>query len=197
LTRSVTKTTGALLLLALLCAAAGCSPNDNLGGLVPTCISFTPATTPTAGEVVAVSSDLSDCDTAVIELAVSGVDNLWGISFEMDYPSGISQVFPFVDVSTSVLGDQAKLIFFLDEDPLGHIEVGVSRNNLYFDQGLPMADLDTNPVVLRLGFQRFATGGSGDAEFTMGTTSLSFRQAGQEPTFDDTIPFSGGSLFIQ
>jgi len=199
LTRFLTKTTGVLLLLAVLCAVAGCSPKDNLGGLNPTCIYFN-AGTPAAVEVVAVVSDLSDCNTAVIELVVTGVDNLWGVSFELDYPSGISQVFP-IDVTTSVLGAEPELIYNLEEDPLGHIEVGVSRSNVFFDRGVPMADLDANPVLLRLGFRQLTTGGSGNVTFTMGTTSLSFREPPdpdpQEVTFDDTIPFTGGSLFIQ
>jgi hypothetical protein len=200
LSRTVLKISSVAALVFLLALAPGCETDEATGGLIPTCIQFIPDQDPTPGvATLAVDDTLSDCDAAVVELVVTGVDKVWGVSFELNYPAGIAQILPtqtghLVDVSTSFLGSESQLLIVTEEDPLGLVEIGVTRSNAAFDEGKDPDDL-VDPVLLRMGFARLTSSGSGNVTFSDAT--LWIRELDAEPVPDPVVQFSGGTLVIQ
>ena len=97
MSRPAMKISSATVVLLLLIVSFGCETDPNLGGLVQTCITFVPLAPPADGVVAPLSSDTSDCAVAEVELVVTGVDDIWSAHFEVDYPSGFSQIFEVVD----------------------------------------------------------------------------------------------------
>jgi hypothetical protein len=130
---------------------------------------------------------------AEVELVVTGIADVWSTSFEVDYPSGIAFVVQAVDLSDSFLGADA--LFTILEDPLGHVEIGVTR----VDTGSNIGVTPTpgNDVLVRMAFVRFASGGSGDVIF--GNANLSQRSTaipGTPIPVDPPVPFINGMLTI-
>jgi len=187
------KTSIVVMTIFMLAVIPACSTDDPVGGLQPVCITFVPDADPTLGEVAPVWSDTSDCAVAEVELVVTGVTDVWSTSFEVDYPSGIAFVVQAVDLSDSFLGADA--LFTILEDPLGHVEIGVTR----VDTGTNIGVTPTpgNDVLVRMAFVRFASGGSGDVIF--GNANLSQRSTaipGTPIPVDPPVPFIDGMLTI-
>ena len=180
-----------ILLLAVIC---GCETDPNLGGLVQSCIVFVPLGPPADGVVAPLSSDTSDCAVAEVELVVTGIDDIWSTSFEVDYPSGISQIFfDVVDVSDSFLGSDAVVV--IQEDPLGHVEIGVTRVDT--GNNIGVTPTPGNDVLARIAFLRFSSSGSGDVIFS--NANLSQRSSPDPGTpipVDPPVPFVNGILSI-
>jgi hypothetical protein len=178
----------------LLAALSGCSTDDDVGGLVPSCITFIPVKDPTPGEVTSVWGSESTCERAEVELVVSGVDNIWSAEFEVHYPVGISQ-FAAVDAGDSFLLEGiGTLLVEAQEITAGVIEIGVSRVDSQNNIGVTPT---TNTLLVRLFFERFTSSGSGDV--TLVDANLTkVENLGDAPTpFAPAIEFSGGEIFIE
>jgi hypothetical protein len=135
----------------------------------------------------------------VVDFVVTGVTDVWSVYFEIDYPSGFSQILPTQDlseaVSNSFLGSDAVVV--IEEEPLGHAEVAVTRLDTAHDRGATPTDTDN--VLLRLGFARFATGGQGAVGFS--DANLSLRPPPDPDPVppapaDPPVPFVDGTLVI-
>lgn len=183
-----------LALAVLLAASAGCQTNDSVGGLTPSCITFIPVKDSTPGEVTSVWGSESTCETAEVELVVSGVSDIWSAEFEVHYPVGISQFFK-VDAADSFLVEgTSTLLVEAQEITAGVVEIGVSRVDSQNNVGVTPT---TNTLLARLVFFRIASGGSGDV--TLEDANLTkVENLGDPPTpFAPAIAFSAGEIFIE
>jgi len=176
-------------LLLLLVFAAGCEDDDTLG-LGVTCITFVPDAVPTAGEVVARRAAESDCDVVVVELIVTGVENVYATNFDIDYPQQFALISQNLVVSDSFLGTD--LIQNLDEVPPGSGMVvgGLTRQG---DVTIGVTPDDTNNILFKVGFVGFTISGSEALTFNDANLII----AGIPPTGSiPAIPFRGGTLMI-
>ena len=188
-------------LLLLLVLSWGCEDDTTLG-LGVSCITFVPETDPTGGEVVAQRSSDSGCDVVVVELVVTGVDDVHSASFEIDFPDEISLISQDLDVTDSFLSDLEErdagddLEQFLDEVPpdSGIAVGGVTR------QG-PEAGVtpdDDNNILLKVAFFGFVNSGSGALSFIDADSNLQIRATEGDPPVAavPAVPFRGGTLMI-
>jgi len=176
----------------LLLVFFGCSTDDS-GGLDDSCLAFVPSQQRTDGEVTAVLAADSSCDLAILELVVTGVSDVWSVQFELDYPIALSQ-FAFIDTASSFLVDDGTPpLFHAEDNPLGHLVVGVSRQNTGSNTGVTPTEDDN--VLVRLGFVRFANSGEGLLMF-MNPSLSTLTVAGEQPT-ELLVPFHAGSFVIE
>ncbi len=174
-------------LLLLLVLGSGCEDDSDLG-LGVSCITFVPDAVPTAGEVVARLAANSSCDIAVVELVVTGVADVFGASFEIEYPNQMALLAQDLDVTESFLGDDA--IQVLEEISPGIGEAGVTRVDT--NSGGVTPD-DTNNILVKMAFLRFVSSGSGALHLNDANLIL----AGTPPVGAvPAVPFRGGTLMI-
>ncbi len=173
-------------LLLLLVLSWGCEDDSDLG-LGLSCITFVPDAVPTDGEVVAQRSSDSGCDVVVVELVVTGVPEVFGASFEIDFPEEISLISQDLDVTDSFLGDD--LFQELQEVSPGTAEGAVTRVG---SEEVGATPSDTDNILLKVAFFRFVSSGSGALSFNDANLIL----AGAPPVADPTVPFRGGTLMI-
>lgn len=187
----------ACALVAVVTLAAGCSTDDDIGGFSVSCLTFIPAEVPTTGEVTSVWGLESTCSQTEVELVVTGVDDIWSASFEVDYPEELMG-FAAVQTGDSFLReDGADVSFIVQENPPGSglLEIGISRVDTLVNKGI--SPTEDNPLLIRLVFIRFASGGTG--EFLIQDAKLKkVENVGDlESDFDPPIVFSGGTFAIE
>ncbi len=178
---------GLVLLLAL---CGGCEDDEGLG-LDASCVAFIPDSVPTPGEVVAQVGEDSSCEIVIIELIVTGVDDIWGASFEPIYPGGTVLISQDIDLEGSFLGEDA--FQELVEISPGVAEAGITRVDNTVNTGVTP---DDDNLLARFAFLRIAASGSGPLTFE--DADLSIRAGPGEPVTDPIIPivFRGGTLSI-
>jgi hypothetical protein len=152
------------LLLVLAAATAGCSSGGNGGGgmLTPEgCLGLQDAAAGASGTVVA-AEDSTDCDDLVVELAVTGVDDLFGAQFTVNFnPTHVS--LQGVSKTGSVLesGGATVTTPLLNEIAPGQVQVGFTR------QASTGVDVPGTAPLAWLMFRRVASAGSsGSLSFT-------------------------------
>ena len=200
--RTAAKLTTLLALVFVLGLATGCE-SDEPAGLSPVCIEFVSDLEPVSGEVVAVRNEGSVCDTAVVDLIVSGIDDVWSAQFEIVHPDLISQV--FVDVADSFLtsdGNTPIVTVQIVEPPPDQtpttirIEVGITRTDNGSNIGIDATDPDQN-LLARIFFVRSGLAGAGELLFE--DANLNQRSSpipGEPVPVNPPVPFRGGSLVV-
>ncbi len=164
----------ALLLLPIL--GSGCEDDSDLG-LTSSCITFVPDAEPTDGEVVAQRSATSTCEVVVVELVVTGVDDVHSANFKMTFPNEAFFLFPLdydndgnldtLDVTSSFLGDErftdlGLIPILVEEPPDSGIAVGgVTRVGTREGTRQGVTPDDTNNSLFKVAFRRFIDSGSG------------------------------------
>jgi hypothetical protein len=185
-------------LLLLLALGPGCETDEPSGGLVTSCLTYTAEKDPTEGEVTsALYEDFSDCGTAVVELVLTGVEDVWSVQFHVVYPYAISQIREdVVDVTESFLAtDDGDVEYHIEEQTPGRAVVGVTRIDTGSNKGVTPTAEDS--VVLRLGFELFAATGSGEVTFEEASVWVrTSPDPGQPLPADPPVSFSGGTLVI-
>ena len=179
---------GLVLLLAL---CGGCEDDEGLG-LDASCVAFIPDSVPTPGEVVAQVGADSSCEIVIIELIVTGVDDIWGASFEPIYPGGTVLISQDIDLEGSFLGEDA--FQELVELSPGVAEAGITRVDNRVNTGVTPDD--DNNLLARFAFLRIAASGSGPLTFE--DANLSTVAGLGEPVMLEDPPtvFRGGTLSI-
>ena len=172
-----------LLGLATLLGAVSCDGDDDDGGIL-LCLQFAAAASPSPNTVVAVDGPGSTCSIAELDLVITDVSDILGISFTATFDPAVV-AFSSVSTSGSVLESDADLAVEVGEGP-GSVTIGVTRVAA------------TPPGVGAMGSAklvtlRFASTGS------LGSTMVTFSPAkvlGSEtpPQEKPDIVWSGGTL---
>jgi len=123
---------------------------------------------------------------------VSGIDDIWGASFEVRFPDGIAQ-FASLDLNDSFLAEGASnLIISSGEIEPGLWEIGFSRDASDTPVGVTPG---ANTQLARLIFFRIAT--AGDGPVTIEDASLFILANPGDPPTELVVPFSGGEFDIR
>lgn len=113
-----------------LCCACGGNGGGGGGGVIPPdlCVTLAPSAPPGPGTVVIQNAAASTCTATRVDLVVTDVTDVFGLSTTVEYDP-VTLFFAGVDTTGSVLaGGGAQLLVIREEQPLGTVTIGVSRN---------------------------------------------------------------------
>ena len=180
---------------AVLCliGASGCSSDTTV--FIPSCLFFEGDQAPASGIVVPqTNEDSSSCSLIVVELLVSGVDDIFGAEFTFTYPVVSTQFIDIVSTTGASLLDQDGLLLtaFADERTPGEVTVVLTRDGSQTQQGVD-ADLFDN-LLVGLVFFQILNSGEGDLVFVANQADL---LGPGMPPVKKNITFVGGTFSIE
>jgi len=120
----------AIVVVLALCCACGGGGGGGGGGVIPPdlCMTLAPASAPASATVVVQTGAASTCAIAVVELAVTDVNDVFALATTIEYDP-VSLAFAGMNTIGSVLArDGAQLNVEFREAVLGKVTIGVSRN---------------------------------------------------------------------
>jgi hypothetical protein len=121
----------------------------------------------------------TNTSTLVLEVRASQVTGLYGVAFDLDYPSAALR---YQSVSAgSFLGSGSQISLQVAESPTGHLIVGLSRLG-------SVAGVDGSGVLLQLSFNAVASGG--------GTLAFSRNAAYKADGTVLSVPWAAGSVTV-
>jgi len=125
------------------------------------CIDFIPSNPlPGSNEVTAQKGLGSDCETAVIDVMVSQVANLYGAAFDATYPTDLGSFGQASGEDSVLASDGAEVSMLTAETGPGELVVGIAR--LGTASGIDVAD----GLLVRLSFDVIGATGTGVLDFT-------------------------------
>jgi hypothetical protein len=110
------------MIAVMLFLVPGCSDDSPVSSEL--CIEFDSAQAPTPGTVTSRLGDDSECEVVVVELVVTGVNDVFGIATTIEYDTDAA-TYRTRSAIGSVLGND--LLIDIEDDPLGTLTVGVTR----------------------------------------------------------------------
>jgi hypothetical protein len=140
---------------------------------------------------------------AVVDLIVSGIDDVWSAQFEIVHPNLIQQL--FIDTQPSFLTSDGNIPIVTlqvvepppDEVPTNvRSEAGITRTDDGSNIGIDATDPDMN-LLAQILFVRLGTAGAGELLFE--DANLSQRSSpdpGEPVPLNPPVPFRGGTLVV-
>jgi hypothetical protein len=158
-----------------LAGGAGCSSEDDSGGLTLTCMEFRPDAQPQDGTVTADSGSQTTCSRSQVDFIVRGIDNIGGARFTLCYPNAIVLFDGFEDEGSFLSSDGNPILTEVQveappsadcADRGGEVTVALTRVGPV--QGI--SPQDGNDLLISLFFDRIAF--SGDQSIAYRNESL-------------------------
>jgi hypothetical protein len=143
----------ALIALPLLLACGGGGGGGGGGPTQPPPPSITFTASSTGPGIVLAQGAATSASTLVLEVRASQVSGLYGIAFDLDYPSAVLH-YATARAGTFLTQGGAQISTQVAETAPGHLVVGVSRIG-------PVAGATGSGVVLELDFTATAAGSGG------------------------------------
>jgi len=174
-----------------LVGTAGCNNDEPNLGLEPVCVTFLPDSEPIPGNVVARYGAGSICDTADVELVVTGVDNVYGASFTVEYDAAVFFLVTPISTEGSFLSEDGTVnLIVVSSGPPGAKVIGVTRTGV--PDGVD-ATID-NDLLATLQFIR---GTTVDSNVTFPEVTASLRSPGDpDPVKIPDVVWFGGRLDV-
>jgi hypothetical protein len=185
---------GARVLTVVLAAtllnvfSAGCGDNGGGGGMVTNpCIEFSASVIAQPGAVVALNGAGSGCNLMVVEVMVTQVDDLFGASFVVRYPSDLASFSTASSLGSILASDGAAVDVIAAETVAGEVTVGLAR------LATTGVDVGAPSLLARLSFFRVATE---EGNGSLGFTNAALLDASDPPQQIPGIVWTGGTVRV-
>jgi hypothetical protein len=191
------------VLCALVLCGTGCE-TDPASGFQINCLELVNNDIPATGEVSLVWGADSTCDLLELEVYVTDVEDIWSVSFTLDYPDALVQ-YAGVSFGDSLLREDGNDVLPPVVDPQfeggqASLVVGFTRTNSDVNAGIDAAtstpEQPDASLLLRLLFVRAATAGEGPLEFRNAVIEQVANPGELPVDADPPIDFNGDAFRI-
>jgi hypothetical protein len=177
-----------LVLACTLLSAVSCGGGRSPGNVVTTtCISFQAGAAPGASTAVARQAAGSNCDLVVVELALTGIDDVLALEFQAGFDGSLARYTGYT-LSDSLLTSDGEQVEVFEDSQAGMIRIVMTR---LADSGIDFAGTG---AAIRLYFPKASASAAGSGALSFSGTRVLGSEA--PPQEKAGIQWIGGTIHV-